>query len=1154
MTLNREVFLTDPTTFTIPNDGVTKVLTPTAPEEWEVLRYELECFVCEGEYRQGMDRILSTFLANLGKTEQPAVWVSGFYGSGKSHLVRVLEYLWRDMEFPDGATARGLAHLPPDIDALFRELTTVGRREGGLWSAAGTLSAGAGSVRLALLSIIFRSAGLPAQYAPAKFVIWLKQKGFYDTVVAEVENQGEEFDSELNNLYVSDVLAKSLLKAYPDLADTTRDARNLLKAQFPKEDEIDDDRLLQTIEDVLKLQSTTPGKLPATLLVFDELQQFIGDDSDRTLQVQTIVEACSSRFGSLLLFVGTGQAALEATPQLSKLQDRFTVRVTLSDRDVEHVVREVVLRKAQDKVADLKKILDAASGEIDRHLAGTNIASRGADVADLVPDYPLLPTRRRFWERVLRAIDRAGTAGQLRTQLRIVHEATKDVASKPIGIVVPGDVVYDQQKSAMLQSGVLLREVSVTIDDLRNSGTPEGELQARLCALSFLISQLPTEGVNAPGVRATADTLADLLVEDLPAGSAALRQQIPVALDDLVQVGTVMLVEGEYRLQTRESAEWEKDYRKRYARVAADDSRIASDRTTEFRTAINNAFKGLKFVQGASKTPRKFTPHFALDSPDTNIDAVPVWIRDEWSVTEKTVREDAQAAGVDSPIVFVLLPRQDADALKNALASHAAAKETLEARPAAQTTPEGMEARQAMQTRQQIERGRLDGLIQGILDNARVFQGGGSEVLDATLQDAVKNAIEAALVRLFPNFTIADSPGWGKVVKQAGEGATDALSAVGYAGDVEKHQACAEIRSFLGSGKKGSEIRKNFMGAGYGWPQDAVDGALLALMGGGFVRATKNSQPIRVKEIVQSQIGILEFYNEGVTVSAIQRIQVRKLIADLGLPVKNGEEAQAIPRVLQRLVDLGAEAGGAPPLPEPPSTVFIEDIQALAGNEQFVKVYEQREALLNSHTSWTKAKELKEERIPIWQELERLLTHASQLPVTKEVRPQFEAIKQDRTLLTTSNPVTPLKQQLTKALRSALQTAHQELVQKQAQELSALEASEEWQKIPETERQAILADHALTPITDLDVGTDKSLLETLDWRPLSVWESNIAALPSRIAQVRLAMAKILEPKTAYLTLTLPNATLHTTEDIDAYLAKLRKLLLEYIEAGNSVVT
>ena len=74
----REVFSRDPLTTTIPNDGVTKIIQPQTPSDWEVLRYEMESFVCEGEYRLGLDRILSAFLTNISQPQQQAVWVSGF--------------------------------------------------------------------------------------------------------------------------------------------------------------------------------------------------------------------------------------------------------------------------------------------------------------------------------------------------------------------------------------------------------------------------------------------------------------------------------------------------------------------------------------------------------------------------------------------------------------------------------------------------------------------------------------------------------------------------------------------------------------------------------------------------------------------------------------------------------------------------------------------------------------------------------------------------------------------------------------------------------------------------------------------------------------------------------------------------------------------
>jgi len=1153
---NRDVFVTDPTTTRIPNDGVAKVLDPRTPAEWEVLRYELGSFVCDGEYRRGLELILSTYLANLARAEQPAVWVGGFYGSGKSHLVRVLEYLWRDMRFPDGATARGLAHLPQDIQALLAELSTVARREGGLWSAAGTLGAGAGNnVRMALLAILLRGAGLPTQYAPARFVVWLKQRGYYDAVAAALERRGESLERELNHMYVSPFLKDALLEATPDFASSPAEAREQLRTQYPPETEITDDQLLRMMEDVLALQATVLGRLPCTLLVFDELQQFLGEDPGRTLQVQNVVEACSSRFGSRLLFVATGQAALQATPQLSKLQGRFTVTVSLSDTDVEQVVRNVVLRKRVDAYAPLSAVLTTVSGEIDRQLAGSKIGPVMADAPDLVPDYPLLPVRRRFWERVLRAVDSAGTAGQLRTQLRIVHEAAKAVASRPVGTVVPGDMIYGQLKPYMLQSGILLRDIETTIEEL-DDGTPDGGLRARLCATIFLIGRLPTEGVAVTGVRASADSLADLLVEDLTAGSSGLRQRIPTLLQELVDKGALMLVGDEYRLQTRESMQWDTDYRRILTRILADGGRLAADRDTEIRAAVGALLKGVTLTQGVSRTPRKFDSYVGADEPPTSGGNVPVWVRDGWSVSERVVREETRIAGLDSPVVTVFLPNYEAEALKAALAGHAAARECIDARPMP-STPEGAEARQSMLSRADLERRRVVALIASTMSNARVFQGGGNEVVAASAQAAVREAMEAALVRLFPKFDVADAKGWDTVLTRAGQGSPDPLAAIGYSGDAEKHPVCAEVRAFIGgAGKRGGEARKHFTGAGYGWPQDAVDAALMALRAGGFLRAVRNGQPLAVKDIAQSQIGVIEFYSEGIAPpTAVQRIAVRKLIADMGLPCAAGEETAAIPRVLERLVALGAEAGGDPPLPARPAAEVdaVQRLQAMGGNEQFIAVYDRREQLLDSFKAWTQARDGIAARRGRWELLARLLRHAESagLPVADGAAREAEAILRQRALLAEPDPVAPLVTALSAALRDAVQAARARLVEARAREVGSLEASEEWGGLSDEERRRIVAANALAPVGDLDIGTDERLLSALDATPLADWDDKLAALPGRVSRAREEAARYRAPQA--VRVRPAQATLRTASDVDAYLAALRAEIMGHIEAQRPVI-
>ncbi len=612
-----------------------------------------------------------------------------------------------------------------------------------------------------------------------------------------------------------------------------------------------------------------------------------------------------------------------------------------------------------------------------------------------------------------------------------------------------------------------------------------------------------------------------------------------------------MLVGDEYRLQTRESAEWEADYRNRYARILADESRIASDRATEFRNAISLALKGITLTQGASKTPRKFETQFSADLPTVSTGAVPVWIRDEWSVSDKTVRDEAQRVGIESPVVFVFLPKQEADALKTALASSAAAKESLDSRPRP-TTNEGQEARQAMESRFQTERQKLVGLIAGIVKNARVFQGGGNEVAEGSLHESAKRAIESSLVRLFPNFSIVDSPSWAKVIQRAGDGAPDALAAVGYTGDVENHQACREIRTFIGgSGKRGIEIRKHFTGESYGWPQDAVDGTLLVLITSGLVRAAKNGQPLGVKQIAQAQIGVIDFYSEGKTVTTPQRLAVRKLITDIGLPCKPNEEAEAIPVVLQRLISLANDAGGEPPLPERPSTAHIQQLLALSGNEQFIAVYEQRDQLLNNLKTWSQLQTLARERTPRWQLLQRLLQHARKFTVAAEVGSQVEAITASRALLNNPDPVTPLLNTLANELRSALQTTYQRFEATREQHIASLEASEEWKQLAESARQRILTANALGPTAKLNIGNDEALLATLDATPLVDWEEKLMALPGRIGRVREEAVKSLSPQA--VSVHPRHATLKSEHEVDVYLAELREEILAFIKDGKPVI-
>lgn len=1151
---NRDLFYRDPTQTKIPNDGVAKVLRPGNEQQWAVLEWELKRFVCDGEYARGLERILNSFLTNLSQAEQPAVWVSGFYGSGKSHLVRVLEYLWRDPELPGGESARSLVTLPDDVQDHLTELSTAGKRLGGLWSAAGTLAAGKSeAVRLAFLSVLFESAGLPEQYPLARFMIWAKEHDYLDAVRAAADAAGKSLDKEVHDLYVSPVIAKALLEADASLGNSVKDVRDLLKTQFPPTTkDITDNAMFDAVTDVLRLQSDTEGKLPLALVILDEMQQYIGEDNEKALTVQNIVEGCSSRFESQILFVATGQSALTATPTLQKLTERFTVPVALSDKDVESVVRQVILRKRPEHVPDLKAKLDDVAAEIDRHLGGTQLAAKAADKQDLVPDYPLLPTRRRFWELALRAIDRAGKAGVLRTQLKIVHEATRDVAHHAIGHVVGGDFIYEQQSPGMLQSGVLLKEIDELIRGLR-AESPDGTLKSRICSLVFLVSQLPSRTIGGEhGLRATAPSLADLLVEDLVDDGAELRKRVPELLDALVHEGRLMRIDDEYRLQTEEGVEWEKDYGSRLAAIRDDAGRMSQLRNERLLQAVDTALGRLKLTHGTSKTPRKIDLHWGQDEPSIAEGDVPVWIRDEWSVSESAVKKSAAEAGDQSPIVFVLLPKREVDQIKETLASYTAAQDTVQQKPTPQTD-EGKAAQRAMKTRVATDEERLQNLFQDVVAYARVFQGGGSEVTTSTLRDAVETAANRSLVRLFPKFAAGDNANWGKVITKARGGAPDALEAVGHHGEPTTNAVCKEVLAAISAGgTKGVELHKSFAAPPFGWPRDAVNGAVLTLLAAGNIRATQDGKELTgPKELPQTQIGKVTLYKEDEPPTVSQRLAVKGLLTAAGVPYEAGQEGGQIPALLQRLKDLAARAGGPPPLPEPPDADHLDAVLALGGNQQFRSVADDHDRLSQDLERWRAADQQREKREAEWTELERLLRHAEGLPVANTVEPATQAIRDGRQLLDEPDPVKPLLDELTDALRAEVKQRIDQLSTAQKAAVEELEGWDEWRKLDPSDRESILEDAKLVSAAPPDISTDAKLLEALDAIPLSGWEDRISLVPSRRDQVRQRAAKHVEPES--VSVTPPSATLKSPPELEAYLAGLREQVLPYLEDDKTVI-
>lgn len=1142
---NRDIYQKDPATRKLVNEGVASVNDEKTSQALAVLRYELETFVCDGQYEKGMSHILETYLRNIDQAQQPAVWVSGFYGSGKSHLVKMLRALWVDTIFEDGATARGIANLPQSINDNFKELSTQVKRHGGLHAASGTLGAGAsGSVRLALLRIIFKSIGLPEQYPVARFIMWLKQENIESQVRAHVEQNGFDWNEELDNFYVAEGLHDALVQAKPNLFPSPVSCVETLNNLYPYVQDVSSDDMLKAIRQAL----TKDGKFPLTLVVLDEVQQYIGEDSQRSIDVQEAVEACSKNIGGKLLFIGTGQTAVTGTSNLKKLEGRFTIRVELSDADVDAVIRQVVLAKKPEAKTPIEQIMQTNLGEISRHLAGTTIGHQQNDIAFFSQDYPILPVRRRFWENTLRVMDQTGTDSQLRNQLSMIHKVIQTNLKEPLGNVVSADYLYFDSADKLLQSRILPRKVHEKTMSW-NKGSIDEQLMARACGLVFLINKLGSQN-NEIGIRATIDTLADLLVENLSRGSSSLRSKLPSLLD---KCELLMKVGDEYRIQTEESAAWSDEFLSQRSALSNEAHRIEAERDDRIRKKFGEIVRKLSLTQGSSKVTRDIYPVFDAQLPTDTGKQLCVWVRDGWSIDENSVRADSRQASNQSPTIFVFIPKRSADDLRHHLIDYKAASATLDKR-GVPNTPEGTEARAAMETTKQTAEGKIRELLEETYSGARVFQGGGNEILGNDLQEMVLEASGNALQRLYPQFYTADHVGWSKVYEKAQKGAPDALKAVGDEGEPAKNPVCKAILGFIAGGKKGADIRTQFESSPYGWSRDAVDGGLQVLLVAGLIRAQdERGQTLDPKELERKTIGKVMFKVESATVNTIQRIQIRKLLQKVGLSAKQGEELVCILQFLQKMVELADQAGGEAPKPARPNTTFLDEIRLTAGNEQLLALYNRRDELGSSIDSWTDLAERIAKRWPNWSVLKRLVAHASGFQDAEVIQSHVSTIEQHRHLLENPDPVAPLISSLTQLFREELNRVQKLWQQHWEAGEQLLAADANWKQLEPEQKHALREPQGLTQdkVPQINVADTQSTLNTLDRYPLTSLRDRIAAMDGRYQAIILEAAQLLEPKSQRAR--LPSSTMKTIDDVDQWLVQAEAVLKEQIKQGPVIV-
>ena len=1140
---NKELFTLNPEQVNLKNEGVAKIRAINESEDLSIVEYELKTFVCEGEYHEGLKKILEFYLQNYSSTEQPAFWVSGFYGSGKSHLVKMASYLWNDFEFPNGKTARSIKPLPQDVKDLFVEIDRKQKVQGKL-SIAGTLrDFPSKDIRYSFLQIFLNSLGLPQQYHHFKFVHWLKKEGMYDGVQAILEASGKNLKTEIERIFVSTALAKAVLEMKPEMADNEAKLLELFRAQFARIETIGREDFVKTIrEEILPLSYI--DKIPCTLIILDEVQQFIGQDSNLAFDVQLLAEDLCSRFEGKFLLVGTGQNALTDTPILQKLMARFRVPVQLTNTDIQTVIRKTILDKKATAIAPLNSKLDAVSGEISRNLQGTVFGYLTEDKNTLVADYPLLPSTRKFWYKVLQVVDVAGTSGQLRNQLRLIDDSLKTIAEKELGAVVPADFIFTQTRADLIQAGLLLNDTSNLIQGKKAQGG-DSEIEGRILSAVFLLDQI-TSNIADTGLKSNENTIADLLIDNLNTNSDAFRTKVKALIKKLVDEKVLMPINDEYKLQTKIGAEWEQEFTKQYIKLNnSGDDQIQELRREKIIAHFKEKTKGISVTQGTSRMVRDFELWDKETIPNTD-HKLNLWIRDGWFENETSVENEIRAAGNNAPLSYVFVKKFRDPELRTEIIKFLSAGLAINAM-GLPSTPEGEQAKKSMETRQSQAKTAIQDLVEKICAEAIVFLAAGNKVQSGTLKENIQEALNSIADRQFPDFKgKADFLNWGQALTKALAGNPDALNAISYTGDVDKHPVASEILRYIGNTTKtGKDIRNQFMKAPYGWPQDAVDTMLVML---------KNMQYISTSEtdLKVAKINQATFKKEIHILGAKDKIAIRKLLQDAGITCSPNQEIfPHTNEYLDKLKTLAAQVSGDAPRPEPINVDFIKEIENKDGNERLIDILQQKDMLQAKFTEWTAKAKLVNDREPQWNLLADLINHAPDEPDMEPFKKESAAIRDNRLLLQEPDLIQPILTAISDKLLTILNKRKEQYNVLYDIRMVDLQANEYFKKLTPEQKHSLLARHQLLVKPEIKALDAHALLLQLNKATLYTWDTKIAALPGQF-QSALEEAILLSAPQAK-TFSLPRKTITSQAEIDSYLSELKTELETLLKESSSII-
>ena len=529
-----------------PINGVIKADQRDAESIWQ----ELDEYVVTKQLTEYFRRFFDAFLATADNPKDPVlsarmgVWVSGFFGSGKSHFIKILSYLLENIEAvnpKDGTIKRAAQFFDEQKikDAML--LADVQRAiQGSSDVILFNIDAKADSKsdRDVILQVFLRVFNEKLGYsgdAPhvAHMERHLVSKGAYDAFKAAfAEKNGSTWEAERDavDFLRDDVVhafAKALNQSEESAAAWFDNARDTFRINI--------EGLAKMIQEYL---ATKPAGHRIIFLV-DEVGQFIGDNTQLMLTLQTITEQlgtlCKGRAWVIVtsqedIDAAIGEANKAKSQDFSKIQGRFHTRLSLASSNTDEVIGERLLAKTEAAHLALRDRFEQKGDIINNQLAfvGNSVNMRCyKDSAEFVATYPFAPYQFALLQKIFESIRKVGATGKHlskgeRSLLDAFQSAAVHNADRGLDALVP---LYDFYSSI---ESFIDTSAKLSIDQAPDNPALEAFDVSLLKAL-FLIRYIPDI------VKPNIDNLATLCVDQIDADKLDLKRRIQESLARLEQ-------------------------------------------------------------------------------------------------------------------------------------------------------------------------------------------------------------------------------------------------------------------------------------------------------------------------------------------------------------------------------------------------------------------------------------------------------------------------------------------------------------------------------------------------------------------------------------------------------------------------------------------